>query len=206
MPELKRRGIEELTVSSLADGTEKVVCLDKIRIKSVFFTPKENKMHAIRFRYFWGEKKDLVELGGSHNNLECSDTGMIFDPTLGQLTGTMKPTTFCKIDSYQKGFVGEVVHYVDSPVQDIQEQKQRDVNIAAMNKKPTAHPKQIAKRVVDLFLSEDASARYCGHCLGAAADGSKLLRCARCKQICYCSKYCQILDWQSHKMLCLASP
>lgn len=203
VPELKRRGIDELTVSSLPNGTTKI-CLNKIRVKSVFFTPKEDKVHAFRFRYFYGEKKDLVEVGG-HNNLECSDTGMIFDPTLGQRTGSMKPATFLTQDLFRKEFAGEVMHYMDSPQEDIQKQKQLDVNMAAMNKKPASHPKRIVKRVVDLFLSGEgeAEARCCANCLGIAADGSKLLRCTRCKRICYCSKYCQMLDWKYHKMLCL---
>jgi hypothetical protein len=102
VPELKRRGIEELTVSSLLSGTR--VCLNKIRVKSLVFTPY--KVHAFRFRYFYGETKSLVEVGGSHNNLECSDTGIIFDPTLGQLTGSMKPATFISQDSFRREFVG----------------------------------------------------------------------------------------------------
>jgi len=202
VPELKRRGIQELTVSSLLNGTKRV-CLNKIRVKSVFFTPREDKVHAFRFRYFYGERKDLVEAGG-HNNLECSDTGMIFDPTLGQLTGSMKPATFISQDSFRREFVGDVMRNMDSPGADIQKQIKMDVKIAAMNKKPASHPKQIAKRVVDLFLSEEGQteAKYCANCLGIAADGSKLLRCAGCKRICYCSKYCQRLDWKSHKVLC----
>jgi hypothetical protein len=96
------------------------------------------------------------------------------------------------------------MRYTDSPEADIQMQKQMDMNLAAVNKKPASHPKQIAKRVVDLFLIEEghAEARYCANCLGIAADGSKLLRCAGCKSICYCSKYCQRLDWKSHKVFC----
>jgi hypothetical protein len=54
-----------------------------------------------------------------------------------------------------------------------------DMNLAAINKKPASHPKQmIAKRViVDLFLIEEGhtEARYCVNCLGIAVDGSKLL-------------------------------
>mmetsp|Transcript_19842 Transcript_19842/g.33557 ORF Transcript_19842/g.33557 Transcript_19842/m.33557 type:complete len:316 (-) Transcript_19842:109-1056(-) len=207
VPELKRRGVDEVTVSSvLPSGTKtKKVCLDKIRVKSVFYTPKN--VHVIRFHYFFGEKRDLIEVGGSHNNLECSDTGLIFDPTLGQLTGSMKPATFLSQDLFEKGFCGEVMQYMDSPGKDIQEQKQRDVDMAAMNKKPASHPKRIAQRVVDLFLSgeSDAETRYCASCLGIAADGRKLLRCTRCNRVCYCSKYCQILDWKSHKTMCFGN-
>ena len=204
VPELKRRGIDEIKVSSLPNGT-KTVCLEKIRVKSVFFTPREDKVHAFHFRYFYGEEKRVIEVGGSHNNLECLDTGMIFDQTLGQLSGSMKPAIFSTEDSFRKEFVGEVMHYMDSPGNDIQEQKQRDIHIAAMNKKPTSHPKRIAKRVVDLFLCGECEeeSRYCANCLGIAAVGSKLLRCTRCKRISYCSKHCQILDWKSHKLVCI---
>ena len=157
--------------------------------------PREDKVHAFRFRYFYGEEKRVIEVGGSHNNLECLDTGMIFDQTLGQLSGSMKPAIFSTEDSFRKEFVGEVMHYMDSPGNDIQEQKQRDIHIAAMNKKPTSHPKRIAKRVVDLFLCGECEeeSRYCANCLGIAAVGSKLLRCTRCKRISYCSKHCRFL-------------
>lgn len=208
VPELKKRGIKELMASSLPNGMKKV-CLDKIRVKSIFFAPKDDKVHALRFHYNFGEKKHLIEVLGSHNNLECSDTGMIFDPTLGQLTGSMKPATFATLDLFRKEFVGEVKHYLDCPAEDIHKQKKMDADIAIMNKKPSALPKGMAKRVVDLFLSgegDDADTRYCGNCLGTAADGSKLLRCTRCNKICYCSRYCQVLDWQSHKTYCLGNP
>jgi hypothetical protein len=205
VPELKRRGIEELTVSSLL-GSTKTVSLKNLKVKSIFFIPKEHKVHGFRFSYPFGENKLVVEESGSHNNLECSDTGMVFDPTLGQLSGLMKPTVFSSQESFQKEFVGEIMHCMDSTVNDIQEQKQRDMEEPSLTKNPACHPKHIAKRVVDLFLSEcngfQGNAKYCANCLGIAADGKKLLRCGMCKNIWYCSKACQILDWKCHKAQC----
>jgi hypothetical protein len=55
-----------------------------------------------------------------HDNLECSDTGTFFYPTLGQLTGSMKPATFISHDSFRREFVGDVMHYMDSPDVNIQ--------------------------------------------------------------------------------------
>ena len=204
VPELKKRGVEELTVASATHDMKKV-SLNKIKVKAISFKPKEGKVHALRMQtILFGEQKQVVEACGSHNNLQCSDSGMIFDPTLGQLTGSMKPATFLSSESFARGFCGEIVHFVDAPGNDVQDQKQRDVKMAAMSRKPASHPKRIAKRVVDIFLSDesDSVARYCTHCLGKAADGKKLLRCARCNRCYYCSKYCQSLDWKSHKTVC----
>jgi hypothetical protein len=205
VPELKRRGIQEVKVSSLSNCTRNV-SLDKIRVKSVFYTPKDGKVHAFRFIYLFGEKKDVIEMFGSHNNLECSETGMIFDPSLGQLSGQMKPAIFSSQNSFKTEFVGEVTHYFDAREREIQEQKQRDIDSAAMSKKSASHPKRVAKRVVDMFLMEgsdaEANSMYCTNCLGVSADGKKLLRCAKCKKMYYCSKDCQILDWKCHKLLC----
>lgn len=40
-------------------------------------------------------------------------------------------------------------------------------------------------------------------CLGCGkADGSKLLRCARCNVAYYCSKQCQVAHWGAHKSEC----
>lgn len=205
VPELKKRGIEELKVVSAPHNS--MISLNKIKVKAIFFKPKEGKVHAFRIQnILFGEQRQVVEACGSHNNLQCSDTGMVFDPTLGQLTGSMKPATFLSSESFAREFCGELLHFVDAPDNDVRDQRQRDVEMAKMTRKPASHPKSIAKRVVDLFLSEEsdevARSRYCTNCLGKAADGKKLLRCARCNRSYYCSKYCQSLDWKSHKTVC----
>ncbi|GFH52501.1 hypothetical protein CTEN210_08977 [Chaetoceros tenuissimus] len=33
-------------------------------------------------------------------------------------------------------------------------------------------------------------------------DGSKLMKCARCKSVSYCSRECQVKDWKEHKSYC----
>ena len=44
--------------------------------------------------------------------------------------------------------------------------------------------------------------RRCGCCFTKPGPAHKLLRCARCSQVAYCSKGCQKLDWASHKREC----
>lgn len=44
---------------------------------------------------------------------------------------------------------------------------------------------------------------HCSHCGKGAYDGkTSIKRCAKCKEIGYCSQECQAADWQSHKQTC----
>ena len=47
--------------------------------------------------------------------------------------------------------------------------------------------------------------RRCAQCDSPAAPGEKLVRCAVCKQICFCDRQCQQAHWSSHKAPCLQS-
>lgn len=146
--------------------------------------------------------KVKVEIG-SHNTLECSETGRVFDAALGQLSGVMKPTLFSNLNKYRAGFNGDIIKIFDSHYEDIEGQKQRDIYEATIHSNPRVHPLRIAKRVVDTFLNSDGGkSNYCANCLGSASIGSKFLRCGKCKTVLYCSKSCQILDWTSHKEVC----
>lgn len=44
--------------------------------------------------------------------------------------------------------------------------------------------------------------KYCKVCKALGTDQLKLLRCCKCKQVNYCSKQCQKIDWKSHKLIC----
>jgi len=33
-------------------------------------------------------------------------------------------------------------------------------------------------------------------------SGTKFLYCSDCREVCYCSKPCQVADWPNHKILC----
>jgi hypothetical protein len=42
----------------------------------------------------------------------------------------------------------------------------------------------------------------CGYCFRTAGQKQKLLRCGRCKVVCYCNRDCQRNHWKKHKETC----
>ena len=44
--------------------------------------------------------------------------------------------------------------------------------------------------------------RFCGECGVFEGEDEKFSRCARCGVEFYCSKYCQVHAWKSHKLVC----
>ena len=73
----------------------------------------------------------------------------------------------------------------------------------------------ISNREIDIKLSsKEFVLKRCNHCLKSNLSSSietpnglvfktmKLKRCSRCKNMYYCSKECQIADWESHKFEC----
>lgn len=171
-------------------------------MKRLNFAPVNGKTHCLIMDSFIGSNKMPIEMG-SHNMLESSDTGRVFDPTIGQLTGSMQPELFSSMSEYLSDYLGVVFRVFDSDRQAIEMQKKADVDLARMNRKPCAHPSNIAKRVVDAFLSDDCGvSTYCSNCIGCATLSSKLLKCSACKQVFYCSKTCQVMAWKEHKTVC----
>jgi hypothetical protein len=201
VPELLKRGMHHLLrVPTL--NSDDHVDIRRIKIKGLNFAPVNGTTHCLKMGSFIGLHKNPVEVG-SHNMLECSETGRVFDPTIGQLTGTMQPELFSSLREFRHDFLGVVFQLFDSSQQDIEAQKNMDVDLARMNKKPHIHPSKVAKRVVDAFLSDDCGlSTYCSHCLGCSALGSKLLKCSACKKVFYCSKTCQMMAWKEHKVDC----
>lgn len=197
IPELQNRGINTIQSGS---GP---VHLDKIKVKGINFFPHSGKVHCLRMTHFPAgfEHRTPVEVG-SHNTLQCSETGRVFDPTLGQLSGTMEPKTFPTLKQYEAEFRGSIIAIFDSSQDVTDGQKQRDIQEATIHRNPQIHPSIVAKRVVDNFLSGNGGSTYCANCLGVASVGSKLLRCAKCKAVLYCSKTCQTMEWRSHKEVC----
>ena len=208
VPELKKHGIDSLCVSGTDPNVK--VCLDKIKVKEIHFHPKDGRIHSLHMVWGLGTERLFQIETGSHNVLECSETGRVFDPTLGQLSGSMKPSISFNFDEYEAEFVGDIYYSRDSSDAEIQGQKARDVVMAKSQKKTfnvEIHPLEIAKRVVESFLdSSSYIAMFCNHCLGAPSAGRKLLRCSQCKLAYYCCKICQEMDWPSHKNSCKLAP
>ena len=58
----------------------------------------------------------------------------------------------------------------------------------------------LGKEIVDTGLKHG----ICGSCCKQAVqDGHELLKCSRCKNQWYCSKYCQKQHWEMHKTVCV---
>jgi hypothetical protein len=200
VPELLKRGILRLRVVTL--NSDDHVDIRRIKVKGLNFGPLNGTIHCLKMYSFIGPNKNPIEVG-SHNMLECSETGRVFDPTIGQLTGTMQPALFPSLREFRLDFAGVVFHLFDSSQQDIFKQKQMDVDLARMTNKPHIHPSRVAKRVVDALLSDDCGvSTYCSHCLGFSTSCSKLLKCSACEKVFYCSKTCQVLAWKGHKVDC----
>ncbi|KAI1849675.1 hypothetical protein JX266_004624 [Neoarthrinium moseri] len=60
-------------------------------------------------------------------------------------------------------------------------------------------PLKMKGKMEDLMVEK---CRSCGKT--KAANGGKLMACARCKEVSYCSKDCQKADWKKHRMECSA--
>lgn len=208
VPELYKQGITMLRLSKALDNNGgKVLNLKNIKMKEVSFFPSDGKIHCLRMKFSRQiEMNNQIEVG-SHNTLECSETGIVVDPTLGQLTFSMKLHVFPNVEQYISQYKGEIVRIFDSPYEDIERQKQMNIKEVTIHKDPQIHPVKIAKRVVSVFLNSSDGGRstYCSSCLGIASLGSRLLRCSKCKGAHYCSKTCQLLDWKEHKEVCQAS-
>jgi hypothetical protein len=202
IPELLKRGIKTLYVSSPSSNINHV-CIKSIRVKGLTFCPFDGKVHCLVMSNFFGQPfKNPVECG-SHNMLQCRETGLVFDPTIGQLSGNMQPALFSSLSQYKTEFIGTILQVFDLHREEIEVQKQQDISLVTMMGKPESHPLRIAERVIDAFISDDeGQSTYCANCLGQASSGSKLLRCGTCKKVFYCSKTCQILAWKLHKEVC----
>lgn len=58
----------------------------------------------------------------------------------------------------------------------------------------------------DLHASEEYVASFCSLCCKRCATGEKFKRCSKCHHASYCSKECQIKDWNlRHKIECIPS-
>jgi hypothetical protein len=54
-----------------------------------------------------------------------------------------------------------------------------------------------------LSNSNHTCVNMCGHCeKRETLDGTKLMKCQRCKVAYYCNRECQVADWKGHKKMC----
>ena len=51
------------------------------------------------------------------------------------------------------------------------------------------------------YIGDDLIQKACAVC-DKGVLGEKLSKCGNCKKVYYCSKGCQLVDWQHHKSLC----
>jgi hypothetical protein len=82
-----------------------------------------------------------------------------------------------------------------------------DAVIAGKDGPIKANAKSALTKLQDLArlsnVDTNACLHMCGHCKKRETmNGSKLMKCQRCKVIYYCSKECQVADWKGHKKLC----
>ncbi|KAL5474915.1 hypothetical protein EMCRGX_G026942 [Ephydatia muelleri] len=67
-------------------------------------------------------------------------------------------------------------------------------------------PKEAKGRVVELNVIQRVQLpifpKKCTNCGKVAEEGTKLLRCSKCKTIGYCNEACQRNDWSAHKLKC----
>jgi hypothetical protein len=139
----------------------------------------------------------------SHNMLQCADTGVCVDFSLGQYAGAMNPGVYRDKAAFSRMLPSELLAFFPSPQSDIDGQVARDEGFAA--KSPDQAPAKFALRVVRGCEASTAAAGatpFCDNCFGHAPA---LRRCARCKRASYCSEPCQRLHWKAHKHAC-ASP
>eukprot|EP00035_Acanthoeca_spectabilis_P008317 m.151851 g.151851 ORF g.151851 m.151851 type:complete len:195 (-) comp14308_c0_seq5:534-1118(-) len=76
--------------------------------------------------------------------------------------------------------------------------KHRAALVQAMLKRTSNHEPETSAPQVQL----NTQVQSCRMCSRLAPAGKKLLRCARCLAVLYCSSECQKRDWKSHKSFC----
>jgi hypothetical protein len=123
VPEMKKRGITELSHSAGGGGT---VRLAELEAFTVFVVPRQQ--HVIELEYSRvGPISQLVEMVGtddycSHNFLKCKISGIIVDLSLGQFTGTMTPLVFGSTEEYLPANPADVLHVNACPQNAVGEQ------------------------------------------------------------------------------------
>lgn len=193
-------GISELFSTQLGRS----IPLSEFDIYTLMF--KRNKSHAIDLKHplTYLQRTEIVEAlmpNGecTHNVLKCRRNGILLDITLGQFLGTMSTYIFEDTDSYLSIFPGTVLSFHPTNDLAIAEQLSRDNATFRGMTSPDSVPAKFTKRVI---CSIREKKRYCYKCRGLASIGSKLMRCARCQKVDYCSRDCQVLDWKMHKNTC----
>ena len=136
----------------------------------------------------------------SHNALQCTESGVVVDFSLGQFTGVMNPVVYPNKQAFISKLPSDVLAFYSSPQSEIDGQNARDESTAA--KSPDLSPKKFAKRVVHsckAVLAAAGRTGFCDHCFG---EVPKLLSCSQRRRVSYCGVPCQRLHWKQHKAQC----
>ena len=151
--------------------------------------------------------QEIIEsnlLHTTHQVLKCNKTGVIMDLSGGQFIGSMQPAVFLNLQSFEASIPGEIVHFMEAPEHEIQEQLSRDSSSPHGAK--AVKSKVWVPRAVNNAVAGLTDGKYwetiCRGCLGTPKNVKKLKRCHRCERVLYCCRACQINDWKRHRKEC----
>ena len=122
--------VEEWEFASLySESLNQDIELCKLEIYEVAFIPTEK--HTLKLDRPIKSNAEVVEAlmpdGLCHHNiLKCASTGIVVDLTLGQFTGTMKPSVFPDMKSFGEALPGAIQEVHSSSELSIQQQISRD--------------------------------------------------------------------------------
>ena len=144
----------------------------------------------------------------SHNVLQCIESGVIVDFSLGQFTGVMSPVIFANKAALVRKLPSKMLTMYPNPLHEVEGQIARDEMIASRShvEVPDYAPAKFALRVVSACRGARLTAgkpSFCSNCFGEAPV---LRQCSVCHRVSYCGIPCQRLHWKTHKPHCVASP